>query len=573
MAVIEARNLRVKYPGRKLAALGSLNLQIEEGETVLLLGASGCGKSTLALTLNGLIPHEIGQILEGSVTVAGRNTQKVSVAELTQKVGIVFQDPESQFATLTVEDELAFGLENLCCPPAEMDARIDRALSLVGMQYARHRRTTQLSGGEKQRIAIASLLVMEPSILVFDEPTANLDPVGTQEVFQLIRELKKQGTYTILIIEHKLDDLLDLLDRVIVLNDTGSVLVEGTPQHVFGEHIELLQQHGVWIPQIVSLFQRLREQGVMLPVLPLQYEDAIEALKTLDLKQAKQGEVSIQEPTAETQTTVLEVRDLHYQQSGHTILDHLSFSIPQGDFLAVVGSNGAGKTSLVQHLVGILAAGSGHVHLRGQDVSKIQASKLLLEVGYVFQNPEHQFITASVADEVRYSLKVLKRPVAECEQVTDDLLERFRLKRLARANPFTLSHGEKRRLSVATMLAVGQQILILDEPTFGQDQQNAEKLLELLVQLHVEGRTIIVVTHDMSLVARYAHHVLVLDQGKQIFYGRPQQLFTQPQILTQARLTMPPLAALAGYLGYPEALTLDVLAEACLPLFTEKSRR
>lgn len=568
MELIEIDGLTVKYPGRKQPILENVDLRLRAGETVLLLGASGCGKSTLALTFNGLIPHEIGTILQGGVRVNGLDTQETDVAQLAQQVGIVFQDPEAQFATLTVEDEIAFGLENLCVPPIEMDERIERALDAVRLPTHRQRRVEQLSGGEKQRIALASLLAMEPSILVFDEPTANLDPVGTQDVFALLRQIKEQSKHTIILIEHKLDDLMDLVDRVIVLGRAGAVIADGSPRDVFYDSIAALQEHGVWIPQFALLAHRLRAQDIPLPSRPLTLSETEQALQQVGIEGASpatepEAEDTWDQPRDEQKPPAIEIRDLSYRNGKRLILDHISLNVPQGDFLALVGANGAGKTTLAHHMMDIQHPPAGKVLLHGKDITKFSARDLVHEVGYVFQNPEHQFITDTVSDEISYSMRVMGLAQQEIEERTAALLARFGLTRLAPANPFTLSHGEKRRLSVATVLAAGQRTIILDEPTFGQDQRNAEALLHLLASLHAEGHTIVVITHDMALVAQYARHVAVMNGGKLLFHGTPNTLFARPHLLAQANLNLPPLALLANRLSWPGLLTLDEVVSAC----------
>ncbi|MCL4257302.1 MAG: ATP-binding cassette domain-containing protein, partial [Anaerolineales bacterium] len=262
MPIIEIRALTVKYARRKLAALNQLNLDVQQGETVLLLGPSGSGKSTLALTLNGLLPQAVGELREGQVRVTGLDTQEHSVADLAQQVGILFQDPDAQFATLKVEDEIVFGLENLGHNPQGMDARIQQVLTDVGVLALRDRPVSALSGGEKQRVALASLLAMQPEILVFDEPTANLDSMGTQQVFALMAELKSRGKHTLVLIEHKLDELMHLIDRVIVLDPQGGILADGPPRQVFDEQGAALQELGVWMPQVAVLAHALRRRGV-----------------------------------------------------------------------------------------------------------------------------------------------------------------------------------------------------------------------------------------------------------------------------------------------------------------------
>ncbi|WP_376795445.1 ABC transporter ATP-binding protein [Thermogemmatispora sp.] len=576
-ALIEIEDLTVKYPGRRAPALERLQLELRAGETVLLLGPSGSGKSTLALTLNGLIPHSVGKVQSGRVRVAGLDTRQTTVATLAQRVGLLFQDPEAQFVMFTVEDEIAFGLENLCFSPEEMERRISESLRLVGLTELRYRRVEQLSGGEKQRVALAALLALEPEILVFDEPTANLDPQGTQEVFALLRRCKEAGRYTIVLIEHRLDELMDLVERMVVLGKRGEVVADGEPRELLRSQLGTLEELGVWVPQVARLAHALQQQGWSLEPFPLTLAEAEAVLKKRlpGPSHQVQSVASLQEterqpdppsggPEHPQREPAIEVRSLSYQSGGRQVLRDIRLAIPRGAFLALVGSNGAGKTTLAQHLVGILQPPRDCIRLLGRDITTIPARELTRHVGYVFQNPEHQFITEAVEDEVAYGLRVMGLPAPEVEARTRPLLERFGLLPLARANPFTLSHGEKRRLSVATMLAMGQEILILDEPTFGQDEYNATALLELLWQLHSEGRTVVVITHDMSLVATYAQYVAVMKNGRLLFYGTPAALFAREELVAEARLALPPLAQLARRLGWSDLLTLEELRERCL---------
>lgn len=547
MALIEVEALTIRYVGRKTPTLHELSLTLHAGETVLLLGPSGCGKSTLALTLNGLIPHSLAAQVQGHVRIVDQDTQLHSVAELAQQVGVLFQDPEAQFVTLTVEDEILFGLENLRFPPEAMPARVTTALAQVGMTAQRRQPVDRLSGGQKQRIALAALLAMEPQILVFDEPTANLDPAGTQEVFRLLAELKARKQHTIILIEHKLDELIHLIDRVVVLGEQGRILADGSPLQVFRDHADTVQAAGVWMPEVCRLAQQLRQRSISLTPFPLTVDEAEIALRALPSSLPIRR--TMEPPAAPAAAIGLEVRQLSFRYGQQPILHELSLQVPQGDFLAIVGANGAGKTTLAQHLVGILPTPPGTVFVGEQDISRLPARALTKHIGYVFQNPEHQFITNSVAEEIAYGLRTMQLDSATIAARTEALLDRFGLSPYARANPFTLSHGEKRRLSVATMLAMGQQTLILDEPTFGQDQHNATEILQLLRDLHAEGRTIIVITHDMALVADYAQHVAVLAAGRLLFHGPTPALFAQPDLLAAARLRPPPIAQLAARLA------------------------
>jgi energy-coupling factor transport system ATP-binding protein len=565
MPIIEIEALTVKYARRKLAALNGLNLHVHKGETLLLLGPSGSGKSTLALTLNGLLPQSVGQLKEGRVRVAGFDTVEHSVAELAQQVGILFQDPDAQFATLKVEDEIVFGLENLGQPPEEMEARIEKALAEVGMQALRQRPVSALSGGEKQRVALASLLAMQPEVLVFDEPTANLDSMGTQQVFALLAELKSRGRHTLVLIEHKLDELMHLVDRVVVLNPEGGILADGAPRRVFNEYGAELRRLGVWMPQVALLAHALRERGVKLAQFPITIGEAVKAFGPWVAALAPQPAKPPAVQAAQSQP-VLEVRELSFAYGDTPALHDISLRINQGDFLAIVGSNGAGKTTLAKHLMGILQPPLGSVYLHGEEFTHIPAKQLARQVGFVFQNPEHQFVTETVWDEVAYGLRVMGEGEERIASRTQELLESFGLARYAKANPFTLSYGEKRRLSVACMLAMGQDILILDEPTFGQDERNAVALLELLRDLNAQGKTVIVITHDMRMVLEHANRVVVMSAGRILFDGAPGALVTQPALLSEARLTLPPLARLSALLATqlpqlgPVATMADFLA-------------
>ncbi|MGV8146588.1 MAG: ABC transporter ATP-binding protein [Alkaliphilus sp.] len=563
-SIVRSDDFCFKYTGRKLAALTNINLEILESETTLLLGPSGSGKSTLALSLNGLVPQKISGKVHGDMYISGMNTQEREIDVLTQEVGILFQDPEAQFVTMTVEHEIAFGLENLCIPQIEMDARIDESLSQVGMLHCRHRELDKLSGGEKQRVAIACLLAMRPKILVFDEPTANLDPIGTRQVFNTICELKKSNKYTIIIVEHKLDELIDLIDRLVVLAPNGTILADGSPYVVFNESIEDLLEHGVWLPQSVRLLYQIKELGTTISSIPVTLSDAEKILTNeilLTMGKEEDNSSSVHHPldssskstvysldpekSSMSQTNAIEVKNLSFGYMDNAILNNIDLSITTGDFLAIVGANGAGKTTLVQLLVSVLQAKPNSIFIQGEDITKIHTKKLIQDIGFVFQNPEHQFITDSVENEVKYGLGLIGKSECEISDITHNLLSTFNLIKLAKANPFTLSHGEKRRLSVATMLAVGQKILILDEPTFGQDEKNALSLMQLLKQLNDKGCTVIMVTHDMTLVAEYAKHVAVMSSGNISYFGTPKDLFKKPNILSEANLALPPVASLS----------------------------
>lgn len=532
---------------------------MDQGEAILILGPSGCGKSTLTLCLNGLIPHTIGGEMTGQVLIAGRSTRETSVGELARQVGIVFQDPESQFCTLTVEDEVAFGLENLGLPQGRMGERIEAALAQVGLAGEQATRLDRLSGGMKQRLALACLLAMQPQILVLDEPTSNLDPQGSREFFPTLEGLRRHRT--ILIIEHKLDELIHLVDRVLILSPEGKILAQGEPRQVFADEALRLEEYGIWLPQVAELALRL---GIT--PLPLMVDEAAAALagRPYDSR-AVMPERTTGKPPGKP---AIEVKDLDFTYPNGTVaLRGASLTVAEGDFFALLGPNGSGKTTLANLVINILRPPPGRVRVLGHDVTEMSIYELTQAVGYVFQNPEHQFVADTVYDEMAYSLRARGVEEEAIRERVEPLLAGFGLMPYARINPFALSQGQKRRLSVATMLVVGQRILILDEPTFGQDRLTARRLMERLQALNAVGVTVIIITHDMRLVAEYARQVAVLLDGRVVYQGPAKDLYHDEELLGRTNLASPPLYELSrrlkerGAPAFPDLMTVD---EFCL---------
>lgn len=557
---MRAAGLSFTYSTRLRAALSNLSFNVASGETVLVLGPSGSGKSTLTLCLDGLIPHLVEGDYAGEVVVAGLVVDDTPVGVLARRVGLVFQDPESQFCTLTVDDEIAFGLENLQVPPADMQDAIGGALAIVRLPGLRGRPLSGLSGGEKQRVALAAVLAMGPRLLALDEPSANLDPAATTELFRIIRELASDRRHTILIIEHKLDEVIDWVDSVLVLDGEGGLLYRGDPRAAFYDGPVELAAAGVWRPQTVDLVAGLRGSGWQVPGRPLGVSETAKALCAtpglVERLRTASGPVARVEadggpnepPAAYAAAPLLAVRDLSFTyRDGHQALDHVTFSIEPQEFLAIAGANGAGKTTLGSLLSGVLAPAPGTVFLEGADVAALPAWAVADKVGYVFQNPEHQFVSATVRGELAFSLcpRGRGRPgrlSVEQEGLVDEWLERLNLLRLAEANPFSLSQGQKRRLSVAAMLIRGCPVLILDEPTLGQDALQSARLMEMMVEFQSGGGTVAMITHDMRIVADYASRVLVLDSGRLVYSGESAGLFGKPEVVRGARLSLPAVA-------------------------------
>jgi energy-coupling factor transporter ATP-binding protein EcfA2 len=539
---------------------------------VLVLGPSGSGKSTLTLCLDGLIPHLVEGDYAGEVVVAGLVVGDSPVHLLAQETGLVFQDPDTQFCTLTVEDEIAFGLENLRRAPDEIEAAIDRSLLSVGLPGFRERRLATLSGGEKQRVALAAVLAMGPGILVLDEPSANLDPRATADLFRLLRKLAADGRHTLIIIEHKLDELIEWVDSVLVLVSGGRLLFRGDPKTAFYEHASELEAAGVWRPQTSKLVLALREAGWCVPDSPLGTAETAAALvATPGLVERLRAPVSEPAELSVRSEPLLGVERLSYRYAdGHLALADVSLALGRGDFLAIVGANGAGKSTLACLLSGVLAPPPGGVFLEGRDVAGLPVGAVSDRVGYVFQNPEHQFVTDTVFGELAFSLSPKARrrraghlTVEQREQV-EAWLDRLGLLLLAEANPFSLSQGQKRRLSVASMLIRGQSVLILDEPTLGQDELQAARLMAMMQEFRAGGGTVAMVTHDMRLVSEYADSLVVLAEGRSVFAGVPGDFFSRPELVEAAGLAVPALGRLSSDLHEAAGTPNDLLT---VPVF------
>lgn len=545
--MIKINNLSFQYEINDYKSLDNLNFEISEDEVVLVLGPSGSGKSTLALTINGIIPHLIPGEIEGNVEVYGEKTYKTPVYELAQKVGIVFQDPEAQFVSLNVEDEIVFALENLCFSHDEMEKRLVNALEKVNMLDYRHRDVYSLSGGEKQRILLAALMSMYPSVLIFDEPTANLDPISTLDFFENLKHIKDSENNTIILIEHKLDGLMSIIDKILVINKNGIKIAEGTPREIFTKKAEILIKEGIWMPQTVILYYELEKNNIKLNKVPLTIQEATDAIK--DLPTNNNLENINSDNFDEIKDSILKINNLSFSYDKKKVLNNINLEVESGDFLAIVGANGAGKTTLAKHMVNVIKPLEGKVFIEGKDISNVSSKKLSKKIGYVFQNPEHQFIKDTVEEQLSFGLKLRGLSQDKIDKWLDNTLKQFNIENYKDKSPYMLSHGQKRLLSVATMLTLGQDILILDEPTFGQDFKSSGKLLGFLKSLNDNGKTIIIITHDMTLVDKYAKNVVVMNKGDVLFKGKTKDLFKREKLLDQASLTLPPLLKLSKSLA------------------------
>jgi energy-coupling factor transport system ATP-binding protein len=431
---------------------------------VLLLGASGAGKSTLLLALAGLLDRRGGADEEGELLVRGRT-------------GLVLQDPETQLVMARAGDDVAFGLENHCVPTPEIWPRVHRALADVGFPYAEDRPTAALSGGEKQRLAIAGVLALRPRVLLLDEPTANLAPDGARAVRDVIGRIAAGRDVTMVMVEHRVADVVGLVDRVVVVEAGAGVIADGSPDAVFARDGERLRALGVWVP------------GTPPAAPPRRGLPGGDAIVAHDLA-------------------------FRYPRGPAPALDGVDAVVRKGAALAIVGPNGSGKSTLAMLLAGLLRPARGDVRAFGDEPWRWSARTLVRRIGTVFQDPEHQLVSARVDDELRVGPSAIGLEAAEIEQRVRDLLERLDLAKLAAANPFTLSGGEKRRLSVGTALATSPDALVLDEPTFGQDRRTFVELLRLLSEYRDQGGAIAFASHDQLFVDAFADERLRLAGGR-----------------------------------------------------------
>ncbi|MFS0853109.1 ABC transporter ATP-binding protein [Microbacterium sp. 179-I 3D4 NHS] len=510
---------------------------IHPGEVVLLLGPSGSGKSTLTLALNGLIPHALPATMTGTVEAGGLDTAVTSTAALSTRVAMVFQDPDAQIVTGTVYDEVAFGPENLLLPLAEVQARTQDALRRVGLWDRRDENPDRLSGGGRQRLAIACALAMGSPLMVLDEPTANLDPRGIDDVYAALADVVAAGDRAILLVEHNLDAAMGFVTRTIVLDREGRIAFDGPVAEIIRAHADALVAMGVWLPAATLTALRLRGDGIAVEPLPL---TPAELAAALPAGVAPSAAVAAPAPAAEGEN-LIRARGLTVRRGRTEILHGIDLDLQAGSLTAIVGANGAGKTTLIHALAGVVPPPRGQVSVDGIDPGAAAPRDLAARVGFVFQNPEHQFIAHTVFDELAHGLRLRRAADAEITERVEAMLSRFGLEHKAGVHPFLLSGGEKRRLSVGTALITRPRVLVLDEPTFGQDRARAAELLDLLQSLRDEGTTIVIVTHDLQLVADHSTHTVVLAEGRVHASGPTAELFRDESVFTDAGLRLPAL--------------------------------
>jgi len=583
--VIELQDVTFAYEG-DVVALRDLNLTARKGEFVVVLGANGAGKSTLCYLLGGIVPHIYGGRRRGTVSVAGFDPWDEPLYSTSQRCGVLMQDPEVQLFMPTIKTELAFGPSNLGVPRDEIIRRSQDALALVRLEGMEEHNPRDLSGGQKQRAALASVLTMSPQVLVLDEPTSQLDPIGRWEVVEAIQRLKQKGDLTIVMTTHETEEILSLADQVLVLEE-GRTALQGGASEVFTQ-AERLEEVGVKTPALILVQSRLlpasssmgqegessEERAIDVTVSDVS-DQVRAALEADSLALSRQRSVSPARPQPDTSDApvILEARELTVEYPGPppvVALRDVNVQIRQGEFVGIVGQNGSGKSTLVKSFVGLLRPKKGSVLFRGENLGELSVGEIARRVGLVLQNPDYQLFTPSCREEIGFGLRNLGVPPDEIEERAEEVLRLVDLDEEADLFPFRLSFGDRRKLSVAATMAHETQVLVLDEPTTAQDHRGRYLLADLAERFYEEKQsTVLMITHDVDLIAHYAHRLIVLYDGEVLLDGPTADVFMQTEELKKSFVVPPVAAQLAAELapvGVPaDIMTLEELYQVLVP--------
>ena len=528
--IIEFKDFSFKYRAQKDYTLHDINLTINDGEKVLIIGPSGSGKSTLSQCLNGLIPHSYPGKMKGHLTVNGKNPKKAGIFGMSETVGTVLQDTDGQFIGLTVAEDIAFALENDCVKQEEMKKRVHDVAHRLSIEKLLDHRPNELSGGQKQRVSLAGVMVDDVDILLFDEPLANLDPATGKNTIELIDEIHKQTHKTIIIIEHRLEDVLYKdVDRIIMIND-GRIVADMSSDALLAS--SLLEEAGIREPLYLTA---CKYAGVT--ITQDMHPSHIESFDVSRCKEALQKwyEKTPVKVKDNNNQTILSVKDVSFAYDAQNkVLEQVSFDIKEGEMVSIVGRNGAGKSTLSSLICGFMPLTEGQILLEGQDISPLSIRERGEKIGFVMQNPNHMISKSMIFEEVALGLEVRGVPKVEIEERVNETL------RICGLYPFrnwpisALSFGQKKRMTIASILVLNPKILILDEPTAGQDFRHYTEIMEFLKMLNREHHvTIIMITHDMHLMLEYTHRALVLSEGHLLADASPAKVLTDEQ-LTQA---------------------------------------
>ncbi|EHY1011954.1 ABC transporter ATP-binding protein [Vibrio vulnificus] len=546
---IEFSNFSFRYESLDKPTLRNINLRIEKGEKIVIIGPSGSGKSTLGQCLNGLIPHAIKGEVSGSLTINGQETATFAMHQFTEQVGTVLQDTDSQFVGLSIGEDIAFALENQLTANIEMYSLVKATAKMVDLEQMLQRSPHDLSGGQKQRVSLAGILVDDVDILLFDEPLAALDPKTGKRTIEIIDELHRKTGKTVVIIEHRLEDVLHRhVDRIILM-EGGEIIADATPDELLAS--PLLAQYGIREPLYLTA---LKSAGCHLVL-----DDHPSSLIELPLANYQHAMADWFHQANTTNNhirseTLLDVRNLTYSYDGEkNALEGVSFNVQRGEFVSILGKNGSGKSTITKLIMGVIEPDDGTMHLNGQDLSELTIFERSQKVGVVMQNPNHMISHHMIFDEVAFGLR--NRGWDE-PQVNDKVLEVLELCGLSKYRHWpieALSYGQKKRVTIASILALEPELLILDEPTAGQDYRNYTSMLSFIEKLNRElGITVVIISHDMHLVLEYTTRSIVIVDSQLVADAPMTDVFSNPALLDRANLTTTSLYELATRLNIAE---------------------
>jgi len=567
VTILSTQNLHYTHPGATQYALKNINLEVKEGDFTLIAGPTGSGKSTLALCLTGLIPQVIVGEMKGTVLVDGKDTRQYEVYQMAQYIGLVFQNAENQLCALDVEDEIAFGPENLGLPRTEIENRVNKAVNAVKLNDLRHKYTFNLSGGEKHKTVIASSLSMLPKILVLDEPLSELDPTGCHEILRTLKILNEDHGITVILIEHKLEHVLGYAKTAALLKD-GEIVAHGPTDEVFKKGKLEEEWLDLRVPEALKLSQELVKKGLMnsLTLNTTEFEAQLPLTITpgsTHKDAAKAIPRSFQDEKNPIKSPLMRIGNLSYTYlDGTEALRDINLQIAPGEFITILGSNGAGKTTLARLMAGQLKPKKGKIIMNGGDIARQGKADLARTVGYTFQNPDNQLFCRTVKDEIAFGPRHINLGKEEIEVRVENTLRLMQLEQFRDRDPQTLSRGQKIGLAVASVLSMKPKVLILDEPTLGQDSSRINSLVSMLKTMSKEGLAIVVITHDINFAAEHASRVIIIDNGKILLDGEPHAVLSQEEVLHSANLEAPGSVRLSKLLGLPPMLTVDEIAKA-----------
>lgn len=503
---LQIRDLSFRYNTRSAPALSHVNLSLHRGEVLLLAGSSGCGKSTLMRCINGLIPYTYRGEQSGEILLFGQNTAGLSLSQISKHVGTILQDPERQILGSYVINEVCFGLESLGWSYADMQKRADEVLERLHIAHLRDKETFLISGGEKQKVALAGVLAMQPDILLLDEPLASLDPASAQEVLQALRGLADQGL-AIMIVEHRVEDVLSIRPDHVLYMEDGQVQFSG---------------------EVPGLMDAVDYRRIKLPA-----QDVIRRSKGQVVPEFMPAVPAV-DPTA---APLVSFKDVHfrYKEDGPEVLHGLNLDVRAGEVVAILGHNGSGKTTTVKHCIGLLKPTSGQLLLQGQDTRKMSIAQAAKTVGYVFQSPTQMLFAPTVRDELAYGPKNLGFPAPQIEESVNWAIETVHLQEELPTPPLALSFGQQKRVSIASVLSMRSRVLMMDEPTAGQDYWNYNAFMQTILQTPGFD-AILFITHDLDLALIYANRVVVMFGGQIVADGSPQEVLSDEDNLRKWRL-------------------------------------